>query len=483
MPEARNALFRALDITGVINGAELHETKVWPTSRAPFCILFARNQCAAPGSSFRFVTPRLEDELNKTGAWRIDVSSAESVRNDELLNRSFLLKILFRGSRFDAEIYDRIAAKGWPTLRNYWCHAFGVGRGGRPKAAGNGYQRLRDSSRIRRAGDKRPGVPAQYLHDFQELNPAAARDIVIRPEKLHPFRADRIHDPRPIEIFKGPLLVVHEAPPVRHQRMRASVSMEDLVYNQSYHGYSTHEYPEGELLVKYLALIIGSNISLWRALLTSGRFGFERHVVEKITIDNIVLPPLEILDIKDRSRIDPLFRRIAVEDNDEAWAVVDDWVGSLYGLDAADIQVINDTLYFNLPFAQNRKSAQRPVDLAAMHKFCATLEGELAGWSSRFDRPLSVNPVPTSSLSPWQFVVLTSSGTRDGTSLPDPVREGFLQASDLLAATEIIISENQTCLWIGRLNQGRYWNRTQARRVARHLIWEHLDFLGAGSLA
>ena len=482
MPDARKALFRALDVTGIINGAELHETKVWPTSRAPFCIFFARNQGAGPGAGFRFVTPRLEDALNNTGAWRIDVSSAETVLANEVLNKPVLLKILFRGSRLDAEIYERITAKGWPNLAQYWREVFGS-RGGHLRCAGNGYQKLRASSRARKIGDGLPGVSARYLHDFQKLNAAAARELVIRPENLRPFRADRIHDPRPIDIFKGPLLVVRESPPVWHERMRVSVSMQDLVYNQSYHGYSTREHPDGVLLARYLALIIGSNVSLWTALLTSGRFGFERHVVEKLTIDSIVLPPLEALDVQNRNRIDPLFQRVAIEDDDQAWAEADAWVGSLHGFDTADIQVISDTLHFNLPFAANRRAAQSPADRAAIREFCATLEVELADWSSRFGRPLCVHPVSTSSLSPWQFVAVATPGTENGNSVPDPVRQGLLQAADLLAATEIIISEDQTWLWIGRLNQGRYWSRSQARVVARHLIWEHLNFFTAGTRA
>jgi len=76
MHEARKALFQALDVTSVVNGAELRQTKVWPEISAPFCILFARNQLPSPGSGFRLVTPRLEQTLNKSGNMRIDSASA-----------------------------------------------------------------------------------------------------------------------------------------------------------------------------------------------------------------------------------------------------------------------------------------------------------------------------------------------------------------------------------------------------------------------
>jgi len=48
MAQARSALFRALDVTGVLNGAELRRTTVWPEITPPFCLLFARNQLHPP---------------------------------------------------------------------------------------------------------------------------------------------------------------------------------------------------------------------------------------------------------------------------------------------------------------------------------------------------------------------------------------------------------------------------------------------------
>jgi hypothetical protein len=67
MPKARAALFAALDVTGIINGAELRNTKVWPEIAAPFCLLFATNRRPGPGSGFRFVTPRIEESLSPRG--------------------------------------------------------------------------------------------------------------------------------------------------------------------------------------------------------------------------------------------------------------------------------------------------------------------------------------------------------------------------------------------------------------------------------
>ena len=167
MPDARIALFGALDVTGIVNGTELRRTKVWPEITAPFCLLFARNVVPSVGAGFRFTSPHLEGPLNQTGAWRIDAANAEIVSSQEVRARPELLKILFRGTRLDLELYDRISAKEFPTLDNYWRTCFGVYHG-QAKYTGNGYQRLRKSSRPRK-GAEQPGAPLTISSTFQNF--------------------------------------------------------------------------------------------------------------------------------------------------------------------------------------------------------------------------------------------------------------------------------------------------------------------------
>lgn len=54
----------------------------------------------------------------------------------------------------------------------------------------------------------------------------------------------------------------------------------------------------------------------------------------------------------------------------------------------------------------------------------------------------------------------------------------ILQIANDLATTEIIYPDAESgCLWMARLNQARYWSRSQARLAARRIVWEHLDAL------
>jgi hypothetical protein len=56
MVDARRMLFQALDVTSVINGVELRQTKVWPEISAPFCLLIATNRVPETGAGFRLIT-------------------------------------------------------------------------------------------------------------------------------------------------------------------------------------------------------------------------------------------------------------------------------------------------------------------------------------------------------------------------------------------------------------------------------------------
>lgn len=476
MSEARNALLGALDVTGIVNGAELRATRVWPGVTAPFCLLFARNAVPSAGSGFRFLSPSLEGGLNSSGAWRIDAANAEIVNSDEARRRPELLKILFRGTRLDLELYDRIAAKNYPSLKQYWVDQFGLLRG-RPRYTGNGYQRLRESSRISKGGDGKPGQVADHLHNIPELSNSVEQGILIDTSALDTFNESRVHRGRPRELFRGPLLLVGESPPVQYGRIRTSVAPHDVVFTQSYHGYSTRTHEYGDELARYLALIIGSKIALWHALITSGRFGFEREVVEKFVIDELPIPPFEKLSKADRAAAASLFDALVEKDDEAAWQRVDRWADSLFGLTSDDGETIADTLDYRLPFAANRKIGQKTVGASQFTAFKTKLETELFPWAQRFNQSFTVDIVPSPHISPWHFVRLAGAESREMIKVND-IWMRAVRVADELSATEIIyVDEEGGGLVIGRLNQARYWTRSQAKLVARRVIWDHIDFL------
>jgi hypothetical protein len=380
------------------------------------------------------------------------------------------------------QTYDRIRSGGFPTLEAYWKQLFGRD-GNRAKFTGNGYQRLRKSSRIRKNGDGQAGVSAAYLQGLPELTSEGLDDTLVDFAALKPFDLSRIHDPRSRSLFDAPLLIVHKSPPAGVGRIRVAVAEKDMVFNESYYGYSARQHAKGYQLVRYLALLLCSKPALWLALITSGEFGFEREVIEKSTIDSILVPTIESFTSADLDRIDPLFTSIVGGGDENTWAEIDAWVGRLYGLHERDLQVIADTLQFNLPFSNNRREAQARPTEKTVEQFCKILTTELEPWAQRFGRTILASPGSAFNASPWRSLrICPSPAAAEPADVEIPSWSGVLRLADQLAATEVVYAEPETgCLWLGRLDQARYWTRTQARLVAQRVIWEHVDLLSGKS--
>ncbi|MEG8222581.1 N-6 DNA methylase [Sphingomonas sp. HH69] len=475
MQLARRALFAALDVTGVVNGVELRQTRVWPEIAAPFCILYARNQVPPQGAGCRLVSPRLELALNHAGGMRIDASNAELITTQEIIETPEIFKLLFKGTRADAHVYERLRAHVPERLGQYWGRLFGV-EAGRARFTGNGYQKLRNSSRIRKHGDGLPGVAADYLHGRREVTLASMTNILVDERTLPFFTEPRIHDRRAETLFDGALVVVQKAPPASLGRIRTAVVQGGAVFNTSLYGYSSRAHDDG-LLVRYLSLVIGSKIALWQVLITSGEFAFERDTIEKATIDRLFIPAVESLSHHDRTEVLRLFQRVQ-DGTPDAWDEVDRWCAGIYHLRERDLGVVADTLKFGLPFAGNRRLAQAPAEDEAVNEFCAVLEAELSLWGKRLGRCIEARPAAKLDASPWRGIRLTSSVAKpNGQAVPHIDWGKFLPLADHFAATEFIFEEANDCLWLGRLDQARYWSESQARAVAQRVAWEHMDLL------
>ena len=478
MPKARQALFEALDITSIINGAELRQTNVWPQISAPFCVLFATNRKRGTEGAFRFISPRMEVDLNRAGAMRVDSLNSDVLTVQQLVETPELLKIMFKGSKADLGIIERIRAAGHPTLGAFWGTTFGYSTGNRLRGSGNGFQKIRASSQVRKHGDGLPGVDAKYLQGKPELNAATFDSVFIDTQSLGTFSHDRITNPRSADLFVGPLMVVHKSPPAKKARIRVAVSEQDVVYNESFYGYSPVAHSQARLLSRYLTLILGSRFVVWLVLMTSGEFGFERDVIEKATIDRIPMPDFDSLSQNRLHEIDGLFE--GLQTGEVSWVEVDKWVVNLYGLGERDLQVISDTLKFNLPFGAYKRNAREQPRSQELQDFCDTLREELTPWCDRFGETIIVKPIELVTMWPWQVISVQTVTNSQSESAHSSDWLAFMKEADATASSEIIFNDKPGVLQIGRLDQSRYWSKTQARLLAQRIVWSHGDSLKNG---
>lgn len=466
MPLARQSLLEALDVTSIINGSELRQTKVWPSVSAPFCLLFAVNRPAHAASGFRMLTPRYEKSFNNAGVFRVDPSNAYVVRPQDLRDRHDTLKILFRGSEADLSLVDRVRQSNFPTFDQYWSKLDERGL-----AHGNGYQSLRKSSKKKSNGQI--GDDATDLYGIPHFAKDEDQSIVVNAEILPPFRTPRLHRKRRREIYNGPLLLIHKSPPADLQRIQMAVCDNDLIYSESWYGFSAKGVSNAESLIRYLALVLGSRIAMWMSLITSGEFGFEREVIEKSIVEGIPIPPFESLEQDRVKEAEDLFARLNKQGG-KIWPEVDAWVAKLYGLGERDLTVIYDTLQFNLPYAANREMAQSPPSTGQIKIYCRTLETELTRFAQRFQCKVYVDSIEGLQSSPWQVLHVTicrDVEAEDKSFSSSPDAKLFTAVADRMSAVEIILDEGDHRLTIALLAQARYWSETQARLAAQRIIW------------
>lgn len=448
--EARNALFTALKVTGILNGASLRQTRVWPNVDQPFCLLFADNFLPDPDDEFVFVSPFCEPDLNDKGLLRIDASDAKPISFELVAEKPWALKTLYRGTVIDISIINRIKKNADCTVGDYWDLYPDLNKG-------QGFQvasRSMDDTFL----EKKPELHANYnLHPF-----------VVKNKELKKYIPQGLHRPRPPSIYKAPLLVIRKA--LRHNRSRgrALVCSVDLAYSESYYGYSAANYPQGSFLTRYLLVVVHSELFEYFSLMSSGEFGVEREAQQVIDIDRFPFIPPEKLSTKQRQSIDVCAEQL--ESNKPDWKKLDRTIASLYSLTGNDCQALSETLAINAPYASARKRSLEEVSKSQVRKFLSRLQKELTSVFSAGGHSVQVQELKIDdSQLPWKFFSVSLDGAEPSLVLPT----NWINSAYDLGTTRItLLDSNSSQLTIGLLNCYRYWVSSKARLLASDIIWE-----------
>lgn len=453
---ARDLLFQALSVTGILNGTDLRQTNVWPRIDAPFCLLFALNRRPKPEHAFYFTSPYREEQLNHQGRLRIDSQAAHPVEQARLNQEPELLKALFRGTALDVAVLRKIRAQRWPSIHEYLENRTGVG-----------YQAQGRS--------QDPG----FLKDLPNLTTDYSGPLHLCPKNLPRFTRDWVHRRRKKTIFEGPVAVVRKSPPLERERGRALFCPSDLAYNESFYGCSTLQHSEPEKLARHLTLIFNSELFLWHALMTSAQFGVERDTLLMEDVDSFPIPPPESLPKSLANMIQPLSDAL-FEIRPSIWKDLDDWVFQIYGINRWDQEVICDTLSVSLPYTKIREQSQRPPQLSEVTAFASRLERELTPIARVAGRELTVLPLNHSAESPWEVICIEASGNGAPPPAASDLRSLFEQADREGASQILLVQPLRHRLLLGILRQFRYWTQSRARLCALEIIEKYTGpLLGA----
>lgn len=460
--QSRDDVFDALHVTGVLNGADLAGTRVWPGTSAPFCLVFANNLSPPNDAAFHFVSPYRERALNDQGRLRIDAKAAQPVEPRRMRGQRSLLKSLFRGTALDVEALERLQA-GRPTLEEYWQPARGL-------YSGDGFIVGTEKNRTR---------PAKHVRGLPHVRGVIKPSLVIDTRGLSRVEEAMMQWPRDPDLYKPPLLLVREAPPSRSDHFQAFVSFAPLAYTDSFIGFSAHGAKSGDDLVRYLALVFNSSVFLWRGLLTSSRFGVERPALLQEDIYSTPVTPWEELSRDRRTAVRRAFDALANDPKSPSSRIAaDDVVFDVYGVSRRDRTVIRDTLAVGLPFPQSRRRAEEPPRREAVLEFARHLQSLLKPFAEQLGRKVVVSAGDPPPGSPWQ--ALSIAFDEGSEPLGAEAYQRLLDHADELGATEVVVHEDDRLL-LGILREGRYWTESRARLCAIDLLERRFDHLGVAS--
>jgi hypothetical protein len=456
---ARETMFRLIEVTGIINGSNLSDTEVWPRMQQPFLLLFARNQRPKHGQVVRFVTPHCDTVLNRKGEVRIDAKSVQPIEVATTFDEPWLWKALAVGTSLDVEVIRRIKAASARPLQAYWERYLGL-------VSSNGY--MVKESQIQR--------DASFLRGLPDLNSTRLFRFVVRPEELKPFCRTRVCWPRKREVYSAPLVLVKTSPGVSPSDGRALLCLADVAFNESFYGYSGAGHPDGQLLVRYLHLLVHSSIWLYYSLLVSPEFGAERRKIQKSDLDKFPVIPVASLTSALQETVMGLSNRLLA--GSPVFPDIDDFFGNLYGLDRLEQEVIKDTLRVELPFADARRTACRAPSAEERETFRRRLESVLRPFFKVLDKEPQVEvwgkPGDVFLREKASFgIVLLSERYRTAEPPSHVLRDLIPKLADDTGTTRII-QQVEGGLLLGILNQYRYWTPSRARLLGAEIVGQHM---------
>lgn len=448
---ARKAIFQALAVTGILNGASIRHSQVWPNVDQPFCLLFADNRLPEPADQFAFVSPDDDPGLSDKGRMRIDAHDAAPVLLELAAVQPDVLKSLYRGTSVDSSIIQRIRKKTKQTVRDFWTPAHGL-------CFGQGYQRTANRSSDDTFLVGLPSLEARYSeHPF-----------LVNPNFLPAYVSTGLWRPRDPIIYRAPLLLIREGLRADRSRGRALISDIDVAYSASYYGFSANTHADGVFLTRYLLVLVHSQLFEYFSLMTSGRFGFEREALQLLDVENFPIITPTKLTQTERCLIEQVADGLIANQPD--WKALDHAVQKIYGLSALDAEAITDALATRSPFPKAIKLARELVASNLTESFCKRLQKELVSVLGANGHQVHVQMLVDHAHLPWKFLAISL----DTQALPSaPPATWIEQADDLSVSRITMIDAKRPLIVVGLLNRYRYWTPTQARLLASDILWEH----------
>jgi len=457
---ARKDVFRALKITGVLNGSALRHTHVWPDVSAPWCVVFAENQAPRDeaNEAFHFISPMLDvAKASRQTRIRFDWQDAQAVSLAEVLGTAWCLKTRFRGNRLTARVMDVLHQRG-TELGRYLSEEL--------KASfKSGYQV---------GGKAGAQMDARSFVGLPDTKGAGDLGFVVDVQELPRFARNTLHRTGERLNYRAPLLLSAETISADRLKARVCRASSDVMYHFSYHGLSFAGQSDADDWSRYLQLVLQSGLMVFVALHKDGRYGVEREVIYKQSLELLPIVPLKMLSDPCRAKVTELSDRLTSGLTESLSNEIDEFVFDTFDLSRIERQAVRDALEVGLPSMASRACALAIANGTQRSEFCLTLCESLNAVLSASALVASVLEREDLRLSPWRMLQITISpaGNADSQQPALPWRD-FLVCADANGASLVVLRASPSTWIVGLLERYFLWTPTKARLLANDLIAEY----------
>ncbi len=501
--EAWRAILRSVEMTGLLNCADLRKTAVWEGVDMPACVWFAKNAVPAEDHRFQYSTPVYEQRPNERGRFRIDYETSQALSIARVEEQPWLLKTLSLGTWLDVEVMEGLAG----TSQNIRAEPDSASYFGETRLFQQPPSSLKTLIERRTLierwlewdpeGDKTgegfnraPGSP-QKLVDFLARLPVfepPEEGFVVDSSDFKTF-GERFgtnncgesgaNMPRRKALFQPPLVIIPRAPGDTTESPKAYLSHQAVAFSKSYYGYSCAGHQEALTLAALIYLLPHTTLFRYFALMVSVSIGADRMLLTKKDFEALPFPDVEKLPPETKSKIRDLAHRLE-HDPVKPWDEIDSFIFHLYGLDNDAVQVANDTLFSAASYRRAGRAALERTMPEKRADFLQTLREELNPYFEVCGEGVEVlepEKQPGEWREPWFFLTISRKSTVVPFN-PGLLREAMKAANQRGSSRIIVQASGKRGLLLGLLNQRRWWTKTRARLCAQHIIRQHLGAFG-----
>ena len=456
---ARDAIFRAMTVTGILNGSDLAQTDVWPNHAMPWILFWALNEKPATMEyDFHLLTPVREESLCRKSLFRLDYQSAFTVTARSVIERGWLLKALAVGTILDVQVQDTLeAAIAEQKVGDAW-KVSNQGFTIEPRKKGRAPQWLLDLPVFKKPSETHlldeTDAPVTFEDHYGEKEPQRSRTQ---------------------DAYRHPLLLVTERPGQDSSIAKSyRVHDRDVCFSKSFYGYSAAGLADPELSIAILHLIVHSSLFRHFCFIRSPRVGAGRRTIYKEDLDAFPFPRIESISPEDRNKAlklaDSIDRR-----SDTDWDAVNRFICRLFRIPSADAEVIRDTIEMASAYQATRNLRMAVPGDRDLVAFAATLETTLQPFFKVAKQRVRANVVPKANGDwnpPWRFVTVLLDG--DTFELADAFIAKLMRTAAETSASRVVMPLPNGGIVMGLLNQRRSWTRSRAQLCALHIARDHL---------